>query len=592
VELPPFQAEAAIIGPTSELVRRIEMYEADAVTPWKGGANDERLITGSVNIDYSRDERRSVDLTLDNTDFGLEHAPTGLWYDKIIKVFCGVRYVDTTPQLQTKVRTNYVLNPRVATAVSGWSANYSTTGAGTSGRITGAGVPNGNDTAFEVTWTTSATAVSGGAYYYQPAGTGGVAAGEPVSGSVYVRSSKKQRLRVLHYFYDTAGTNLSAGYSNETVVNANEWTLLKVENVIPPANATRMLIGAYAISGTDGSLWVVGDKFAITSAMIEKGEKVINNFTGATADFANRDYAWTGTPDLSISTETITYSTPKVTPKVWEVQVGEFMIDQISEEHFPFVASVNGRDYTKKCMLSKFSTATAFAEGTAIETAIKAMAQNAGITKFILPLTGHSLGKDYVYERGVARWEAMKDIANAFDYELFFNAEGYLVMREYLDPTSAPIVYTFATGPLEGNLVSYGKTVNDNRIYNKIVVTGEASDAEIIPVSAIATNTSPTSPTSIAKIGERVFQYTSAFITTTLQAQTVADSFLKIHALEEFDLNFAAIALPWLEVGEIIEFIDPRPAAGQPTRFLLSSLNLPLGLEAMSGNAKRVSVVG
>ena len=591
MELPPALAEAAIIGPTSELVRRIEIYEANATTPWAGGINDERLIEGSVNIDYGRDERRSVDLTLDNTDFGLEHKPEALWYDKVIKVFCGVRFADDTPKLQTSVRTNHSTNPRVGTATTGWGNNPGTSGVLTSARITGAGAGDA-DTAYEIVWTTASTNVSGGGYFYMPAATGGVVPGTPMSGRIKVRSSRKQRMEMLFYFYDAAGTNLTSGRADAKVVEAGVWTEFKGENFIPPANAARVLIGVYSVAGTDGVVWSIGDRVAYTGAMIEQGEKLKNAFTGATQDFANRDYAWTGTADASTSTETITYSTPQVAIKVWEVQVGEFMIDQISEDHFPYTVKVQGRDYTKKCMLSKFATATAFANNTPIETAIKAMAQNAGITKFILPLSGHSLGKDYTYERGVSRWEAMKDIASAFDQELFFDAEGYLTMREYLDPTTSPVVYTFATGPLQGNLVSYSKSVNDNRIYNKIVVTGEASDATVIPVSAIATNTLATSPTSIARIGERVYQYTSAFITTTAQAQDVANKFLKIHALEEFDLGFAAIALPWLEVGEIIEFLDPRAYAGQPTRFLLSTINLPLGLEAMSGNAKRVSVVG
>jgi hypothetical protein len=591
VELPPALAEAAIIGPTSELVRRIEIYESDATTRWDGGANDERLIGGSVSIDYSRDERRSVDLTLDNSDFGLEHTPEAFWYDKILKVYCGVKFADTTPKVSYLVRTNHCINPRVGTGTSGWANNPASPGTATAARITGSGCAE-SDTAYEMTWTTGTSSVSGGGYFFQPASTGAIVPGEPVSGRILARCSKSQRLDMLFYFYDAAGANLTSGRFNTQVVSPGVWTEFKCENVIPPANAARVLIGVYSVTGTGGTTWAIGDKMAYTGVMIEKGEKLKNAFNGATPDFANRDYAWTGTADNSTSTETITITTDQVVESTWEVQVGEFMIDSISEDHFPYTVSVNGRDYTKKCLLSKFATATTFAEGTAIETAIRAMAQNAGITKFLMPPTGHSLGKDYAYERGVPRWEAMKDIASAFGYELFFDAQGYLVMREYLDPVSSPTAYTLATGILEGNLASYSKNVNDNRIYNKIVVTGESSDAAVIPVSAIATNTSPDSPTRIEKLGERVYQYTSAFITTTQQAQDVADKFLQIHALEEFDLSFTAIALPWLEVGEIIEFIDPRPSDGQPTRFLLSSLNLPLSLEAMSGNAKRVSVVG
>lgn len=588
MELPPALAEAAIIGPTSELVRRIEIYESDAVTRWKGGENDDRLIDGSVGIDYSRDERRSVDLTLDNTDFGLEHTPEEFWYDKIMKVYCGVRFVDTSPTVAHVIRTNLASNPRVGTGTTGWNGNASG-GAITGARITSAGALD-SDTAFEITWTTASSTVGGGVYYQTPNGSFTPSIGSPYSARILARPSKTQVLNALLHFYDSGGTVIQSNFGPNVSVAAGTWHEFKMENYIAPAGTVAIRAGVYAAGS--GTIWAINDKIAGTGVMIEQATSIVNSFTGATQDFANRNFSWVGTADASLSTEDITITTQNAVDAEWEVQVGEFMIDQITEDHFPYVVRVVGRDYTKKCLLSKYATATSYASGTAIETAIKSIAQAAGISKFLFPVTGHSLGKAYTFERGVSRWEAMKQISDAFGYELFFDAQGYLVLRLYQDPVSSPIAYTLATGPLQGNLVSYTKSVNDSRIYNKIVVTGESSDANIPPVAATATNTNPDSPTRIAKLGERLYQYSSSFITTTQQAQDVADKFLKIHALEEFDLNFSSIALPWLEVGEIVEFIDPRPSADQPTRFLLSSLNLPLGLGAMSGNAKRVSVVG
>jgi len=560
---PPALAEAAIIGATSDLVRRIEIYEADGVTHWKNGDNDNRLIDGSVNIDYGRDERRSFDLLLDNTDFELEHEPDGLWYDKIFKIFHGVRYVDDTPKVTYSVRTNLCLNPSFEVNTTSWGNSSAGRTACTIARdITfwSRGIAS-----LKITWPTAASSASqyaavglkvGKTYtlscnMYVPAGSPDVFWGELFSGNV-IMSTKAVWTRTAYTFIATGTTH----YFGPAVSNPTTGQLCWIDEV-----------------------------------MLEEADRYLGYFDGSSEDFANRDYAWAGTASNSASTETITVLTPNFVETIWETQVGECMIDQISEDHFPFTVKVSGRDYTKKCLLSKFTTATSLANGTPIETAIQALAANAGITKFLLPLTGHNLGKDYSYERGVSRWEAMKDIATAFGYEIFFDAQGFLVMREYHDPTTSPTAYTLATGPIVGNLVTYGKTVNDNRIYNKIVVTGESSDAEIIPVSATASNTLLESPTSIAKLGERVYQYTSAFITTTVQAQDVANKFLQLHALEEFDLNFSSIALSWLEVGEIIEFLDPRPSEGQPTRFLLSALNLSLGLGPMSGNAKRVSVV-
>lgn len=570
MESPPPLAEAAVIGPTSELVQRVEIYESDGTTRWQGGVNDNRLIDGSVNVDYSRDERRSFDIRLDNTDFGLEHTPEQFWYDKILKIFWGVKYVDTSPLITQKIRTNLALNPR-AVAASGYSPNNTYWTVALNQAVTGH--PYGIVTAAKSTVATAGSAGTTIASFYNLDSMGATATSRywgtwvfcSVATTVTVYSNGNQSATSITY-----------------PVSANTWTFVKT--VVAGT-------GHAILTANKGSATVNGDTFYVTGTIAET-VSLGQFFDGATQDFANRDYAWSGGANASSSTETITIETKNFVDAIWEVQVGEFLIDSINEDHFPYVVSVNGRDYTKKCMLSKFATATAFASGTAIETAIKAMAQNAGIVKFLMPPTGRSLGKDYVYERGVSRWEAMKDIASAFGYELFFDAQGYLVMREYLDPVTAPIAYTLGTGPIDGNLVSYSKSLNDSRIYNKIVVTGESSEAGIPPVSAVATNTNPDSPTRIAKLGERVYQYTSSFITTTPQAQDVADKFLQIHALEEFDLNFSSIALPWLEVGEIVEFIDPRPSDGQPTRFLLSSLNIPLGLEAMSGNAKRVSVVG
>lgn len=584
---PPALAEAAILGPTSNLIRRIEIFESDGVTRWAGGQNDDRLIGGAVNVDYSRDERRSMDLELDNTDFMLKHEPDSFWYDKILKVYSGVRYVDTTPEISYNYRYNLALNPVLGTATTQWSTNAGTGGVATGARVTASGSPVA-DTAYEITWTTAQTVIGGGGYHYA---TQDVVEGQPHSASIWAKSSKSQRLVMLFYYYNAAGTAIQTNLGTSVVVNADEWTEFKMENYVAPAGATRMLTGVYASNGTGGSLWAVGDKLTLTGVMNNIGSTVYPFFSGASQNFANRAYTWAGAGNLSKSVETTTIVTERAVSTIWETQVGEFLIDNISEDHFPHTVKVNGRDYTKRCMTSKFVAATMFAKNTPIENAIKSMAQNAGIVKFLLPLTGKTLGKDYFFERGVTRWEAMKQIANSFGFDLFFDGQGYLVLKEYSDPVTAPLAYTFQTGPIIGNLAGYTKSLNDTRMYNHIVVTGESSGTEIVPVWAEALNTDPLSPTRISKIGDRVYQYTSIFITTEAQALDVANKFLAIHALEEFEFSFSSIALPWLEVGEIIRFEDPRPHEDQPDRFLLSTLTIPMDLGPMSGSGKRVAVI-
>jgi hypothetical protein len=274
----------------------------------------------------------------------------------------------------------------------------------------------------------------------------------------------------------------------------------------------------------------------------------------------------------------------------WETQVGEFMVDRISEPHFPYEMSITGRDYTKKCMLSKFSRATQFASGNSLESIIGAIAIGAGITKRSLPATNVVVGRSFFFERNTSRWEAMKEIATAYNYEIYFDATGYLVIRPFLDPsTSVPVIY-IETGP-DGQLASYEKSTSDSNIFNHWLVTGESSDSEVTPVWAEAKNEDPNSPTSIAEIGDRYNEIVSALVETTAQAQALADARLAVSQLEEFELNFESLMLPWLEVGEILGWVDPRPAPGDPSTFLLSNLTIPLELAPMSGTGRRVTIV-
>ena len=225
----------------------------------------------------------------------------------------------------------------------------------------------------------------------------------------------------------------------------------------------------------------------------------------------------------------------------WLTQTGEFQIDRISKAHHPEqVISITGRDYTKKLINSKFRYTTLYESTDTLETAVQAIAFAAGVTKFDLPTTGVVLDTDVIFEAGTVRWEAIKQICIAASYEPFFKPNGELTIKPYADPSSTPVDYTF-TGGTDGVLVSYDQEANDNRLKNVVVVSGEST--ETIPVTAVAANHTPGSPTSVEEIGERVDRVTSPLITTDLQAQTLADNLLAISGLEEYNINFTEFGL-------------------------------------------------
>jgi hypothetical protein len=275
----------------------------------------------------------------------------------------------------------------------------------------------------------------------------------------------------------------------------------------------------------------------------------------------------------------------------YKTQLGEFVIDRIDEGSDSATVKVTARDKTKKLMLSKFRQPTSYGKGTVfVELLIQTLANNAGITKTIIPSTRTNLAVDTTFEGDSSRWDAIKALAEAYSYEVFFDPQGYLVVRKFLDPTKSPLSFTFATGAT-GNVATYSKSTDDTGIFNHIVVVGDRGD-DVLPIYAEVTNTQPTSPTRIARLGDRVFTHTTSGVATAAQGLDLAKRLLSVNALENYAIDLEAISIPWLEVGEIVQFDDPKGSPKDPIRFLLTSLSIPLGLGAMSASAKRVTIVG
>lgn len=268
--------------------------------------------------------------------------------------------------------------------------------------------------------------------------------------------------------------------------------------------------------------------------------------------------------------------------------LGEFMIDRLERSNFPDTVKITGRDFVKKLQLDKLTATTAYASGIAPEAHIRTIATNGGISKFNLSPTGKLTGTAYTFERNTERWKVIQDLATAYGQEIYFDNFGYLTMRPFVDPVTAPVSHTFLTGSA-GNLVNFTKAAADGRLRNHVIVYGDSTTNPLVYASA--ENTAVSSPTRIAKIGRRTHAYASKFIQNNTDAGVLASKMLKVMALEQYDIGIGAITAPWLEAGDAVEFLDPNAAADQPTRYMLASITIPLGLAPMSVTAKRVHLV-
>ncbi|ANA87260.1 minor tail protein [Gordonia phage Gibbles] len=572
----------ALNAPTSEHVRRIELYEYDGKTPWKQELWDSILVECSVSADYDRDERRNADITLDNWNFELNPEAGNLWYDKVIKLYYGlithqnqrdpaIMIVEEFNSLGQALALKRLLsaagikvvhyNPQVTTLAEVQDFDILISISDTYTRKLSLLTSAFNAGKSILTFGLDATSAQL-PYIITGAATSLV--------SVPGERMMEQNLEV----------------EDEIITGWDSWRTNSpgsIRRILTPAAGSEVIVNHYddangftpgfvMRSDLNGQTWIHGlvNDFETDSFPTTADWQEYSNFLGAVID------------------RLIYYS---VEPE-WETQMGEFVIDTLggSSESRGMV-NVTCRDYTKRCLQSKLSKATMFTATQKVSDVIKALAYNAGITKDKVPDMNYTVGKDTTYERDQPRWEIMKTLAQANNLNIFFDSQGYLCLTEQSDPITSPPVLSLEDGP-RGNLVNIDRRTSDTSIYNRVTVVGESSDQTKPLVYGEAVNENPDSPTSIGAIGERTNNITNSMVTSNQQAQEIATTLLSVSSLEEFEMNFTASMLPWIEPGEIVELnIQYGIEAEQwgPARFLITSLTFPFDLSPMSGTGKRIT---
>lgn len=560
---------AAIYSGKTQIRRRVEIYQADGKTPWNPGITP-RLIDGSVTVAYDSNIRRSFNLTLDNDDGLINHEPdNGLWYDKIIKIFRGVQYQNnrvfptvgmvgfTEATAGTIVKflrqlgiTNFVyVDPNVGT------------------------VPSNVDIA--VAWSPGAT-------------------GSDFSAAIYTTLQAAYLAGKNVFTVNPYATATSIPFVTSSVARANG-----VNNGIAPTApdspfknnfqtyAVPVTVGEQLVTGVRAGALIAADNgingwYPITYESNVTGGRWVHYqaaFTDQLSSQINFRRA------MSMLQNIVHWLYTYGDTRIWETQVGEFMIDKIVEPRFPKQIQISGRDYGKKLDLYKFDKTYTYTNGLKVYDVLNAIANMAGVIKANMDCQNAILQGDVSFDRTSSGLDAFTKVTEAANLEYFFDKFGVLTVRPFLDPFSSPVTLYLKTGT-DGNLVDYTKSSDDSRLKNSIKVIGLNKDGADA-VWYIAENNIAGSPTSVARIGRRQDSCTSILLTTAKQCQDKAERLLSVAALESYDVSFSSLVFPWLEVGEIsqVEYPDRE---GYPYRYLFTNFTLPLGLGPMQGSSKRV----
>lgn len=571
---------AAIHSGAVSIKRRLEIYESDGETLWMPSATVPRMTDGAVTVDYGRDERRAFDVTLNNSDDVLNHDPDGFWYDKVLKVYRGLEFRNTK-----LIPSILVIKDDVT--------------------YTGSIVPmlrrmGYTDITDKSDQTNSLTLDD--FYGYDIIVYNAAHSSPSFDNAQLLQSAYAAGFSILTIGDDTDQNDLPFVTATVPKSDSVEWLLNH------PSYDTPMAHG-----WTDGSTGRTDPGVVASGLAPTARAAAIWSYASTTVYPAIYDQNINGArwfhyqPMLPLGTGSVGYARAAglleqavgwlysyADTRSFEFQIGEFCIDSIDQDNFPSLMKVTGRDYAKRLLASKFEQSVAFTTGTSVDQLVRAVAANGGIRKMLLDSGGAQLTADISFERGTERWKAIKDVCTASGVEVFFDRQGYLITRPFLDPTTSPIAVVLKAGANGGNLAKYNKRSSDARVKNIIIVTSENQDdlAGGNVWFGRVENTEPSSPTRTERLGDRHEFIKTALLRNHEACEDLARQRLRIAALEEFDLNFSSLVYPWLEVGEVLRFEDPTPGRDEPDRYLLSTLSIPMKLGPMSGTGKRITIVG
>lgn len=240
------------------------------------------------------------------------------------------------------------------------------------------------------------------------------------------------------------------------------------------------------------------------------------------------------------------------------VPIGTFMIDRadIAVERNMSIVVLSGSDLWKKFGKSAFATAKTWAVGDSINTIITYIASQAGVTRLNLdPLSSRVAGdkvtsKKFAVEQGDNRGEAIAELCKSYGIDVYFDTLGRLTTQDFTAPGDKAVVYTY--DPTDNNnLLTVKAAFTDENLYNSVLVIGTADKDNIVTYRI--RDTSPTSVTSVDRIGERVFIYESDNIGTTTLARTTAENLFYKKVLVNEDITLETICNPAFEGNDVIK---------------------------------------
>ncbi|WP_282790939.1 DUF5047 domain-containing protein [Streptomyces sp. CC224B] len=237
------------------------------------------------------------------------------------------------------------------------------------------------------------------------------------------------------------------------------------------------------------------------------------------------------------------------------VPLGVFRLDSVEGDVAEGPVTLHGKDLSA-CVADDKFTEPYKATGTVVG-AITALIQRSLPAADVISTVADAPIGARTFDVEADPWAGVQEIAAAAGAECYANADGVFVVSTLPDLTTTPAVWEVAAG--EGGVyVSGSRAMTSDNVNNGVLARGENTEENLPPVSYLATDDDPTSPTYWGgPYGRRPLFYSSSTLTTVNACAQAANLKLAAAKAPNASGDFSSLPNPALEPGDIIRVIHP-----------------------------------
>ncbi|MFI8191338.1 DUF5047 domain-containing protein [Streptomyces sp. NPDC085946] len=232
------------------------------------------------------------------------------------------------------------------------------------------------------------------------------------------------------------------------------------------------------------------------------------------------------------------------------VPLGVFRLDSVDGDVNEGPVTLQGKSLEAIVADDKF-TQPYKATGTVVGAVTALIQRSIPDADVISQITDQPIGSR-VFDVEADPWAGAQEIAAAAGAEVYCNADGTFVIATLPDLLTATPVW--AVEATEGGVyISGNRAMSSDGVYNGVLARGENTAENVAPVSYLATDDDPNSPTRWAgPFGRRPMFYSSSTLTTVNACAQAANLKLASAKAPNASGDISSLPNPALEPGDVI----------------------------------------